>query len=436
MFKKFLYILLLIIICIPLIILQTKNSSAESIDDLQTKIDIANTNRQKLEKEIAEYQAQLKKVSTEANTLQSTIKSLDVSANKITSEVKLTETNIDKTSYTIEDTNLEILDKERRISRDKMAIRDALRHLDEAGGRSIWEILLSNQDLAEFWIEIDSIIQVQAKIGEQVESVKTIKENLEEAKIKLEKEKIELQEYTKELADRKKVLDFTKKEKSALLSVTKNKETEYQKLLKEKETQKKAFDEEIQRIEESIKFLIDPKSFPSAKKGILSWPLDTIKITQQFGGTQFAKNNPGIYGRPYHPGIDFGVPTGSKVKSVSTGVVKGFDNTDAYPGCYAWGKWILIEHDNGLSSLYSHLSVISVQVGQRVTSGQVIGYSGNTGVSTGPHLHFGLYATQGVKIAKYGEYRPGATGCAATNATGPFADQDAYLNPINYLPSL
>lgn len=428
--------MLLIIICTPLVVFQTKNSQAETVDQLQAKINIVEENRKKLEKEIAAYQAQLKNISQEASTLQSSIKSLDVSTNKITSEVKLTETNINKTSYNIEDTNLEILDKERRISRDKQTIRDALKRLDEAGARSIWEILLSNQDLSDFWMEIDTIIQVQAKIGEQVRSVQTIKANLEIAKKELETQKAELEEYTRELADRKKVLDSTKKEKSTLLSVTKNKESEYQKLLREKEAQKKAFDEEIQRIEESIKFIIDPKSFPSAKKGILSWPLDIIRITQNFGGTQFAKNNPGIYGRPYHPGVDFGVPTGSKVKSLSSGVVKGFDNTDAYKGCYAWGKWILVEHDNGLSSLYAHLSVISVKVGQRVSTGQVIGYSGNTGVSTGPHLHLGLYATQGVKIAKYGDYKPGGTGCAATNATGPFADQDAYLNPMDYLPNL
>jgi murein DD-endopeptidase MepM/ murein hydrolase activator NlpD len=436
MFKKFFYILFLIVICIPLVTFQTKNSQAETVDELQTKIDAVEKNRQKLEKEIAAYQTQLKNISQEASTLQSSIKSLDVSTSKITSEVKLTETNINKTSYTIKDTNLEILDKEKRITRDKMAIRDALRKLDEASTRSVWEILLSNQDLADFWTEMDSIIQVQAKISEQVESIQNIKANLEKAKAELEKQKAELEDYNKELSDRKKVLDSTKKEKSTLLSVTKSKESEYQRLLKEKEAQKKAFDEEIQRIEESIKFLIDPKSFPSAKKGILSWPLDIIRITQSFGGTQFAKNNPGIYGRPYHPGVDFGIPTGSKVKSISSGVVKGFDNTDAYKGCYAWGKWILVEHDNGLSSLYAHLSVISVVSGQKVTAGQVIGYSGNTGVSTGPHLHLSLYATQGVKISKYGQYRPGGTGCSATNATGPFADQDAYLNPIDYLPNL
>ncbi len=431
--KKNTYISISIILSILLIGTSLK---ADSVAELQNKIDIANRNREQLEKEIANYQKQLNVVSDQAKTLQNTIKSLDLSTNKITTEVKLTEANINKTTYTIKDTNIQITDKEQKIYNGRLVIKEALKKIDEASSQSIWEILLSNQDLSIFWNEIDDTIRVQAKISEQVALVKSIKASLEISKEKLEQQKEELEDYTQELSARKKVLQSTKSEKSTLLSVTKNKETEYQKLLREKEAQKKAFDEEIQRIEESIKFLIDPNSFPGAKKGIISWPLDTIKITQYFGGTQFAKNNPGIYGRPYHPGVDFGVPTGSRIKSVSNGVVKGFDNTDAYKSCYAWGKWILVEHDNGLSSLYAHLSVISVKVGQRVTAGEVIGYSGNTGVSTGPHLHLSLYATQGVKIAKYGDYKPGATGCAATNATGPFADQDAYLNPMDYLPSL
>ena len=127
---------------------------------------------------------------------------------------------------------------------------------------------------------------------------------------------------------------------------------------------------------------------------------------------------------------------GTKIKSVSSGTVRDFGNTDAYPGCYAWGKWVLIDHDNGLSSLYAHLSSILVSRGQRIEAGEVIALSGNTGVSTGPHLHLTIYASQGVKVGKYGTYKPGGSGCAATDATGPFADINAYLDPMNYLPSL
>jgi murein DD-endopeptidase MepM/ murein hydrolase activator NlpD len=77
-----------------------------------------------------------------------------------------------------------------------------------------------------------------------------------------------------------------------------------------------------------------------------------------------------------------------------------------------------------------------VKPGQRVERSEVIALSGNTGISTGPHLHLSLYATQGVRIGAYGAYGRGGGGCSATNATGPFADLEAYLDPMTYLPNL
>jgi len=182
--------------------------------------------------------------------------------------------------------------------------------------------------------------------------------------------------------------------------------------------------------------LIDVDSYPAPRRGLLGAPFDNIIITQQFGGTQFAKNNPGIYGRAYHPGTDMGTPIGTHVKSLYGGVVRGFDNTDNYPGCRSWGNWVLIDYDNGLSSLYAHLSNVLVKPGQRVERGDVVALSGNSGISTGPHLHLSLYATQGVKIGSYGSYGSSGGGCSATNATGPFADLEAYLDPMTYLPTL
>ena len=188
--------------------------------------------------------------------------------------------------------------------------------------------------------------------------------------------------------------------------------------------------------ESQIKTLVDPDSFPAPNRGVLAWPLDTIRITQQFGGTQFAKTNPGVYGRPFHNGVDFGVPTGTQVKSVLAGTVQATGNTDAFPGCVSWGKWVLVKHNNGLTSLYAHLSSIVVNPGEAVATGGLLGLSGNTGYSTGPHLHLTLYASQGVSVVKFNEFKPGGTGCSATGASTPVASLDAYIDPMTYLPQL
>ena len=128
-----------------------------------------------------------------------------------------------------------------------------------------------------------------------------------------------------------------------------------------------------------------------------------------------------------HNGVDFRASLGTRVKSASNGTVAGIGDTDIVCSGASYGKWILLKYDNGLSSLYGHLSVISVKSGQKVITGEVVGYSGNTGYSTGPHLHMSVYASQGVKISTLK-----STVCNG-NYIIPLADTKAYLDPLIYL---
>jgi murein DD-endopeptidase MepM/ murein hydrolase activator NlpD len=108
-------------------------------------------------------------------------------------------------------------------------------------------------------------------------------------------------------------------------------------------------------------------------------------------------------------------------------VVEGVGDTDVVCPGASFGKWVFIRYDNGLASTYAHLSLITAKAGQRVSTGDVVGYSGNTGYSTGPHLHMSLYAGQGVKISTLK-----SSVCQGTY-TMPIADTKAYLDPLIYL---
>jgi murein DD-endopeptidase MepM/ murein hydrolase activator NlpD len=151
-------------------------------------------------------------------------------------------------------------------------------------------------------------------------------------------------------------------------------------------------------------------------------------LTQYFGNTAFAQS--GAYNGKGHNGVDFGVPPGTKVTAALAGTVVETGNTDAVSGCLSYGKWILVRHPNGLSTLYAHLSAISVSAGQQVVTGQLLGYSGNTGYSTGPHLHFTVYASSGVNVVRLGDVKA-ITSCGAARV--PVAGFEAYLNPLDYL---
>jgi murein DD-endopeptidase MepM/ murein hydrolase activator NlpD len=122
--------------------------------------------------------------------------------------------------------------------------------------------------------------------------------------------------------------------------------------------------------------------------------------------------------------------SGSTVRAARGGVIAGTGNTDTTCPNASYGKWIFIKHDNGLSTLYAHLSSINVSPGQSVAVGEAVGYSGNTGYSTGPHLHFGVYATSGSKITSFP-----SQSCKNKSYTMPVADVKAYLNPLSYLPA-
>jgi murein DD-endopeptidase MepM/ murein hydrolase activator NlpD len=430
--KKYFGFFLFAILLIPLISFADK----KEIENLTQQIQEKRERLEKLDAEIAAQRKLLSETSGQATTLQSKINSLEAGRKKIITEISATETQIKKAELTINKLDLEITDKQKLVDYHSAGIGQSVRRLNALENKSLVEKFLSSEDFSDFWTELEQNLAIQKTFQNEIDYLLSLSAELRETKDQKNKEKAELAKYKKELGGQADAVAQTKAEQQSILSVTKNKEAEYQKLLKEKESQKKAFEQEVLDIESKIKFLIDPNSFPSAKRGVFSWPVDNIIVTQQFGGSQFAKNNPGIYGRAFHPGTDFGVSVGTKVKSIGPGTVKGFGNTDAFPGCYAWGKWLLIEHDNGISSLYAHLSSILVNTGDRVATVDAIALSGNTGISTGPHLHLTLYASQGVKIGRYGDYKPGASGCAATGATGPFADLNAYLDPMSYLPSL
>jgi len=114
-----------------------------------------------------------------------------------------------------------------------------------------------------------------------------------------------------------------------------------------------------------------------------------------------------MYAGGFHNGIDISSSYGEPIRAARDGTILAIGNC----GKYAYGKWIMIKHDNGLTTLYGHLSSYGAyKTGDNVKTGDIIGYEGSTGYSTGPHLHFGVYASETIEIQKtwYGTLPIGA----------------------------
>ena len=116
-----------------------------------------------------------------------------------------------------------------------------------------------------------------------------------------------------------------------------------------------------------------------ANRGLFIWPIRG-RISSDYG----YRRSPISGKRHFHNGIDIAAPRGTPVAAALYGQVGyvGRDNT--------WGNYVVINHHSGYRTLYAHLHVVRVRVGDSVATGQRIGDVGNTGRSTGPHLHFAV----------------------------------------------
>ncbi|MBN2093936.1 MAG: peptidoglycan DD-metalloendopeptidase family protein [Candidatus Zambryskibacteria bacterium] len=419
---------ILILILVGILSLQLINGNlvlAQSVDEIKKNIDSHNEKIKQLEEEIKVYEKEIETVGEEAQTLQNAVKVLDTSQKKIKTEIQKTETNIEKTNLTITDLSSQIQEIEEKIKANEEAISKTLNDIRQNDDRSLIESFLTNKSLSEVLNEYETANKFQQKVRDQSLELMVYKDELSGKKNSKETEKNKMIFLKSELDDQNQILVINKKEKNSLLTATKNKETEYKKVLANIQAEKERFEQELYEFESQLKRTIDPNSYPSSGKGILSWPLDNIFITQFFGKTEYSAR---LYKSGTHNGVDFRASIGTPIKTTLNGIVKGFGNTDEQKGCYSYGKWILIEHPNGLSTLYAHLSLIKVSKGQQVSTGEIIGYSGNTGYSTGPHLHLTVYATQGVEIQRY------SSSINCKNVTIPVADIRAYLDPMLYLP--
>lgn len=419
----------------------------EKLEELQSKIQESNKEMEELQKEIKRYEAQLKEVGTARATLQGALRELDITRQKMATDIRVTENRIRAMGYEIDTLEEEILAHEGRINRDKEAVSISLRRMYQLQDDSILLILLKHGNLSEFWQELDMMQQFETGMRSNIQELFLLKQNLEEILSEQEERKNNLDSLRGQLSSERQVLDGARREQGTLLEKTQSEEAQYQALLKEKREARQALESQLRDYESQIKFILDPSSIPRSGSGALSWPFspdymancptfnralgNQYCITQLFGNTTFAQS--GAYRGRGHNGIDFRAPVGTAVRSTLSGSVTAVGNTDAFRGCYSYGKWILVKHPNGLTTLYAHLSHIDVRQGESVRVGQIVGYSGNTGYSTGPHLHLSVFASEGVQVIRMSDVPGRNRSTPCDPATIPVAPHSAYLNPLDFL---
>jgi len=411
---------------------------AATMDELKKQIETKSEEIKRLEEEANKYRAQIKVKQEMGKTLKTELNRIDQTIKGLRSDIALTERKIQKTSLEVEKITFEMREKEAAIQKLKYGLAALMQSLSEKDKESYLAILIKNSVLSDFFKQLDYLNLLEKKVLNTMDDLRVIRKELEEKKTEMEGKKKELASLKESIQNQKENQEDLKENRQVLLKTTKNQEKNYQQLLLEQEKKRMALEDEIRAIEAKIRVTIDSSLLPVKGRGILGLVLPKMSlssclnaaderncITQYFGYTSFAAG--GNYNGKGHNGVDFRAPIGVEVFSAENGTIAGVGDTDI--GCRkaSYGKWILISHPNNLSTLYAHLSQINVITGQKVNRGERIGFSGQSGYATGPHLHLSVFATQAVKIDSIQSRVCGRL------MTLPIAALEGYLNPLDYL---
>jgi murein DD-endopeptidase MepM/ murein hydrolase activator NlpD len=415
---------LLILAAMPAVV------SAGIVDDLKSKINQTSDQVKNIEAEISKYTAELKKTQSEKNTLNSAIKTLDINKQIVTKDIGLTKVKIETANDSLEQIDTGIQDLRGKIGTNREFLKKSIRNMamdDSVSKTDFVTQVLGSASISDAFDRAAQMQNFQRDLLGHINEISTSKQNLEEVQLIKMEQRNELFNLNQELIAKQRIIQDAAAQKATLLKQTKNKEANYQAELKKKQELKRKLQQEMLAYEEQLRVSIDPNTLPQTGTKVLGYPVSKVVITQYFGNTAFASKNAQVYNGAGHNGLDFSASIGTRIMSAASGVVQDTGNTDsACPGA-SYGKWVLVRHNNGLSTLYAHLSTISVSPGQAVGKGDIVGLSGNTGYSTGPHLHFTLYASKAVTVVSR------QSKACGTMMKLPVSPQNGYLNPLSYL---
>lgn len=406
--------------------------NGQSITDLEKQIQERARIRQELEQEAAKIKKELNTTGAEKGVLQAELNRINRDRADIDGNIRQTREKISELSGDIKRTEQQINAYSEGIDGTLEKSAGLLRRVYQQDSATFFESLFSLKRFSELFVLRDSYLLLQPELQSLVTDLSRKQISLRKTNQELSKQQETLSQEQVILADQRDIVKEKELEQKNILGEVQKKESSIKQTLSKALNSIATLDAEIRSFESRLKFELNPNSLPEKGSEAFAWPLKKVLVTQRFGRTVSSER---LYVSGSHSGVDFRAAVGTPVYSVADGVVVGIGNTDDTCPKASFGKWVFIEHNIGLSTTYGHLSSQKVSPGQRVKKGQLIGYSGNTGRSTAPHLHLTTYATKGVDGGDGARITNRPSGaCSGKTYRIPLAPTAAYLDPLAYLP--
>lgn len=359
----------------------------------------------KAEKE--EIEAKIKEIQSQYDANENEIVGLVAQKDAIDQEIALLHEQVENINDQLSAYALLIADKqdELDVAQDRLAElnekhKERIRAMEEEGKLSYWSIIFKANSFSDLLDRLNMIQEINAADQKRLQEMDAAAQIVIAARDELETEKAELESAREELDATELVLEEKRQQADEVLLELIEKGKEFEALIDESEDLQSELMNEIAQAEKDLKkaeyeewlaTYVPPTTKPPTNSTQPStqapsssgWvkPLRSYTITSPFG----MRIHPISGKEKMHEGVDMAAPQGTPIYAAKSGKV----SRTSYQAGGA-GYYVSINHGDGFSSIYMHMTHYIVSPGQYVNAGQVIGYVGSTGGSTGPHLHFGI----------------------------------------------
>ena len=367
-----------------------------------------------LKEEKKEIDAKLKDVKSQLKENDNEIGSIVARKDAIDQEIQLLHQQIDNINYQVASYALLIADKQDELDVANLHLDDLneknkerLRAMEEDGDVSYWAVVFKANSFSDLLDRISMVQEINAADQRRLKEIRTVAQQVSTVQSELVFEKTALESIKEELGAAEITLESKRAESDRLLQDLVARGQEFEELIDKSEDLQSDLMKQIAKKEKDLKAAeyqewlatyvpttkpsgtdVTPSTQTTPSSAGWIMPLKTLRVTSAFG----MRIHPISKVWKMHEGVDFSAAQGTPIYAARSGKV----TTASYQAGGA-GYYVSINHGDGYSSIYMHMTHYIVKPGDYVSAGQVIGYVGSTGGSTGPHLHFG--------IAYKGEYK-------------------------------
>lgn len=356
----------------------------------QADINALQSDADELDAKRKELESQLDSLSDDKAQALKRKELLDQQISNTSAQIANVEAQISEYEELITQTEAELADAEKREEAQYELFCSRVRSMEEQGTVSYWSVLFKADSFTDLLSRLDFVNEIMDYDQRVIQDLQDLQQEITEKKESLEDSRSESEAAKAKLVSEKSTLDKQRADAVALVNEINANEAEYQSTLDAIDAEEEAIQARIVELSRQLaaQQAASGQTTSNAALGGYIWPVSSRRITSPFGN-----RNTGIAGASTnHKGVDIGgVYYSSEVHAAKSGTVIVSQYSSSY------GNYVVVSHGSGNTTLYAHMSSRSVSVGQWVDQGDVLGITGSTGISSGPHLHFEI-TENGVRV--------------------------------------